>query len=367
LSADEIKRIASNRLKIDDQDIILMYRSRNCSASSIALHFKCDVGTIIKRLRKYLPDDEYNFLKKNNHRRAVGIAAEKRKINLPDEQIVEAFLEGRRSYEIAETYKCSRGLIDRALRTHLSKEQIAKVRRKNFADSMSGVKHFRYIELPEEEIVFNFLAGMSSPDLAKKWECSDGKIKSILRRNLAPEIINVQSHKNISKKLKGLPKPESMRAKLRSQTGSKHPMFGKHWTKEQRINKKLTVRRGPMHHAWKGGISPASVVFIGTPEWKELAMDIRYRDNFTCKKCGKDHVAIVHHLIPRSSDPQKYFWYDSNNLITLCNGCHLVIEPKKWRIYPDWIEIEKYYSAYNISLPLVLREKLNHILWPSEP
>jgi Mor family transcriptional regulator len=359
LSIDEIKKIASNRLGIDDQDIILLYRTGNHSASSIAFRFGCDVGTIIKRIRKNLPGDEYNLLKRENHRRALIAAGQRKQKSLPEKQIAEEYMGGYRGYELAKKYNCSGWSIQKTLRKYLTREQIEHIRKKNFSQSVSGNKNSSYLDLPESKIIDGYKEGSSSPELAKKWHCSEGKIKAILRRNLDHKYISEQSNKIRSKKLKGRPKSEDFIRAMKERRGEKSPNFGKRLTQEQRLKKRITARRGPAHHAWKGGISPESVVFIGTPEWKEVATKVRYRDKFVCRMCGKDHVAVVHHFIPRSCDPAKYLWFDLDNLITLCTACHLIVEPKKWGVYPNWRKVQEYYQSRGFSLPPTLKRKLS--------
>jgi 5-methylcytosine-specific restriction endonuclease McrA len=57
-------------------------------------------------------------------------------------------------------------------------------------------------------------------------------------------------------------------------------------------------------------------------EWKNLAQEIRKRDNFICQYCGKKDATDVHHIIPRRIKIDN----SPDNLITLCRSCHIKIE-----------------------------------------
>lgn len=52
------------------------------------------------------------------------------------------------------------------------------------------------------------------------------------------------------------------------------------------------------------------------------------RDSYTCQSCGK-YARTVHHIKPRREFDVISESNDLNNLITLCNHCHLLIERKK--------------------------------------
>lgn len=63
--------------------------------------------------------------------------------------------------------------------------------------------------------------------------------------------------------------------------------------------------------------------FYMSPAWITLAKQIRQRDNFTCRRCGKygpngGGELHVHHIKPRGRGGSD----DPSNLITLCLDCH---------------------------------------------
>lgn len=77
---------------------------------------------------------------------------------------------------------------------------------------------------------------------------------------------------------------------------------------------------------WRGGKSfePYSV------DWTEtLRRSIRERDKYTCQVCGKEPATHCHHI---DYDKKNC---NSNNLITLCQPCHLRTNQnrKKWQQY----------------------------------
>lgn len=62
----------------------------------------------------------------------------------------------------------------------------------------------------------------------------------------------------------------------------------------------------------------------------DWAYAIKYRDNFTCQKCGKkpknSKDLQAHHIIPKRDDKSSI--YDHDNGITLCNECHTIEDEK---------------------------------------
>jgi hypothetical protein len=58
--------------------------------------------------------------------------------------------------------------------------------------------------------------------------------------------------------------------------------------------------------------------------WSELSNRIRERDEYRCKYCSSsDRILHVHHIIPLSKGGSNSF----NNLITLCEKCHIAKHP----------------------------------------
>lgn len=87
---------------------------------------------------------------------------------------------------------------------------------------------------------------------------------------------------------------------------------GKKLSKE--IRRKLSeAHAGKRSHFWRGGISfePYS------RDWKRsLKREIRERDKYSCRLCGKKPATFIHHIDYNKKN------CNSDNLTTLCNGCH---------------------------------------------
>ena len=111
-------------------------------------------------------------------------------------------------------------------------------------------------------------------------------------------------------------------------SGGKNSFYGKHHTEETK--KKMRGPRpsvcGDKNPAWRGGYEP----YYG-PNWNQQRKNCLERDNHICRICGakengKGHN--VHHIIPfREFGRERYT--DANqldNLITLCDKCHLEVE-----------------------------------------
>lgn len=55
-------------------------------------------------------------------------------------------------------------------------------------------------------------------------------------------------------------------------------------------------------------------------KWKRKRRQIIERDNGRCQECGFDQNLHVHHITPLSEGGEPF---DENNLVTLCQSCHL--------------------------------------------
>ena len=59
------------------------------------------------------------------------------------------------------------------------------------------------------------------------------------------------------------------------------------------------------------------------PRWQKKRLQIMSRDNFTCQLCGSDKNTLHVHHKSYNGDP----WESENNdLITLCEDCHAIVE-----------------------------------------
>lgn len=85
-------------------------------------------------------------------------------------------------------------------------------------------------------------------------------------------------------------------------------------------------RTGENNPAWRGG-HPR---YYG-PSWRPLRRAVRQRDDYTCRRCGKEmkppsRAPDVHHIAPVSSFADKDEANTMENLVTLCHPCHQYVE-----------------------------------------
>jgi HNH endonuclease len=57
------------------------------------------------------------------------------------------------------------------------------------------------------------------------------------------------------------------------------------------------------------------------PDWPTIREEVLRRDGRRCQHCGTRERLTVHHITPRPLGT-----HDPRNLITLCEGCHNVLE-----------------------------------------
>ena len=125
---------------------------------------------------------------------------------------------------------------------------------------------------------------------------------------------------------------ETLRKMRVAKRGERHPMYGKHHSiatlvkmseahKGKRhsietLTKISTAQCGSNNSNWRGGLS-----FAPYPvDWNNsLREAIRKRDNYTCVLCGEFQNGRRHPVHHIDYDKQNLC---SENLITLCTGCH---------------------------------------------
>lgn len=83
---------------------------------------------------------------------------------------------------------------------------------------------------------------------------------------------------------------------------------------------------GKKNPVWRGGQRP----YKGHG-WKRIRKEILDRDNHTCQRCGKTKKELgkepdVHHIVPFRLFKDGSEANDPENLISLCNKCHGVVE-----------------------------------------
>lgn len=108
------------------------------------------------------------------------------------------------------------------------------------------------------------------------------------------------------------------------------PNSGRFCSKECLDKGNALRMQGAGNPNWQGGICP----YYG-PNWPQTSAKIMKRDGYKCKICNSPKTIEVHHLIPirKFVDPITNITdYETanqdNNLITVCRGCHIKIEPR---------------------------------------
>jgi len=132
---------------------------------------------------------------------------------------------------------------------------------------------------------------------------------------------------------KGQPLPEQQRQYLseiaKQRTGPDSPRYGAQLSNEtkQKISESLKGRfRGPDNPQWNGGTSNERHKWYSRYEYKDWRDAVFERDGYTCQMCNKPSSGDIeaHHIYPWRDYPSKRF--DSDNGITLCQGCHRSIK-----------------------------------------
>jgi len=95
----------------------------------------------------------------------------------------------------------------------------------------------------------------------------------------------------------------------------------------KKISKNHARLSGKLNPMWRGGTTPEHLKRLSSLQWKKLTGEIMKRDDHTCQQClSQDTPLAVHHIIPwrltRNDSP--------DNLITLCNICHPVVDAILW-------------------------------------
>lgn len=218
--------------------------------------------------------------------------------DLDDKVIIDLYLQGKSSTEIAKQLKTTHRTILLRLKKHT-------IERRSLSESQWN---FKNKEIPSDfsnkEVMENLYIkeGISKKDLGKRYNCDPCVIDRVLK-NLGIKI------RNNSESKKGL----------------------------------LT---GEKHHNWKGGITTLSARLREYLSSYKFLKGILERDGNKCKICGNPNNLQVHHLIPFKSivdriiiqnyplspttDSDKLYniaikdseLNNTNNLITVCSMCH---------------------------------------------
>jgi 5-methylcytosine-specific restriction endonuclease McrA len=96
------------------------------------------------------------------------------------------------------------------------------------------------------------------------------------------------------------------------------------------------LKRGKNNPAWRGGITKLAHSIRTSDRYISLRLKTIIRDKKTCMECGYHGEELeVHHIKPLwkliieflelkiEFNPEHDFFYDEDNLITLCHECHV--------------------------------------------
>lgn len=130
------------------------------------------------------------------------------------------------------------------------------------------------------------------------------------------------SHKCHSESLRGKISFKLQRARKEIR-GNKHPMYGKHHTKETRkkISENHADTSGINSGSWKGGVTPIHERIRKSKEYILWRTAVFTRDDYSCTKCGEKGGKLnADHIKPFALYPELRFAIDNGQ--TLCKKCH---------------------------------------------
>ena len=123
-------------------------------------------------------------------------------------------------------------------------------------------------------------------------------------------------------------------------SGKNHPLFGKHYTKEERLERSIK-RRGSLGSGWKGGITPTNSKIRNSLDFKLWREAVFTRDNWTCQKYGiKGGKLHPHHIKNFAQYLELRFAID--NGITLSEKAHKEFHKKYGKKDNTREQLEKY-------------------------
>jgi thymidylate synthase (FAD) len=162
-----------------------------------------------------------------------------------------------------------------------------------------------------EKIKEDRINGLSVQEMADKYECSYHTIRKWLK-----------IHKL------SFSKEETYYKKNSIPWNKNRSGYKLNLTEEGRKKKIESAKRspkGPLSHLWRGGITSERDK-IG--QWvRSVAKDVHKKYNYTCQscegKCKNRPRLVCHHIFLVATHHE--LAYDIDNLITLCEGCHIKI------------------------------------------
>lgn len=94
-----------------------------------------------------------------------------------------------------------------------------------------------------------------------------------------------------------------------------------------RAASRIGRKAGDKNPAWKGGVTPERQRVYKSQEWISIVKVVYQRDNYVCQRCGSPKHPHAHHIKAWANYPELRL--DPDNLITLCEDCHLWVHSKE--------------------------------------
>jgi 5-methylcytosine-specific restriction endonuclease McrA len=103
------------------------------------------------------------------------------------------------------------------------------------------------------------------------------------------------------------------------------------YMKTIQLGKPKPYQQGENHHNWKGGTSPERQRKYATADVRSFLRAVYKRDSYHCVYCGKPKTypksLHAHHIKSWAEYPE--LRYSINNVVTLCQSCHILIHQGK--------------------------------------
>lgn len=117
---------------------------------------------------------------------------------------------------------------------------------------------------------------------------------------------------------KGIPNSDEQRKKISATLKAGYAARG---------YRPIPKMQGELNPAWKGGVTPQTILVRRSPAYSAWRSAVLSRDAYTCQMCGIVGVRLqVHHKQPFAGNPELRL--DISNGITYCKECHKKMHQK---------------------------------------
>lgn len=330
----------------------------------------------------------------NEHNRKLA------RLNLPEQDIVKEYKDGAKLLALAKKYDCS----VQAVLTRLNLNNILRRKggtplgwvspRKGKTLSQDQKRNLLRINLPEQEIVKEYINGKNATELSNKYNCSVQSILTRLRLSNIPvrkggfqkgdtsrlgfkgplssrkgksydEIYGPErAQKLIEKRLQTIKNNGGLIGPMK---GKKHSEYSIQKMKD--IHQKLFLdgkvktafitgqTAGENSYNWQGGISFEKY----TQDFNnQLKNQIRKRDNQICMNCGIHREKLKEALNIHHINYDKKLCIEQN-LISLCSPCHGLTNMNRnhWTKFFQSLLAERYGYKYSGDGKVIIELELN--------